>query len=119
MQVGQATSRLQEKSKSRSRDRTITLLGLQIAGIGTLMTGINFYCYNFKNESTRHDTYENANVYMVIINYNGHYYLCIPSFTVALALMTFDRLFGSSLLHDGGWRNANAMGKLILALGSP
>ena len=44
--------------------------------------------------------------------------LAFPVLTVALALMTTDRIFGT-LLYSSRWRYANVMGKLLLGLGAP
>lgn len=55
------------------------LLGVQIAGIGTLMTGINFSS-RFYECVQRYDINENADVYLVFINYKFDYYFRFPSF---------------------------------------
>ncbi|MDR7074451.1 cytochrome aa3 quinol oxidase subunit I [Fictibacillus barbaricus] len=71
------------------------LLGLQIAGIGTLLTGINFLVTILKMRAPGMTLFRmpmftwSALVTMVIIIF------AFPILTVALALMTFDRLFGS------------------------
>ncbi|MGA4721561.1 cytochrome aa3 quinol oxidase subunit I [Fictibacillus nanhaiensis] len=71
------------------------LLGLQIAGIGTLLTGINFLVTILKMRAPGMTLFRmpmftwSSLVTMVIIIF------AFPILTVALALMTFDRLFGS------------------------
>jgi cytochrome aa3-600 menaquinol oxidase subunit I len=71
------------------------LLGLQISGIGTLLTGINFMVTIFKMRAPGMTLFRmpmftwSALVTMAIIIF------AFPILTVALALMTFDRLFGS------------------------
>ncbi|EIT87345.1 cytochrome aa3-600 quinol oxidase subunit I [Fictibacillus macauensis ZFHKF-1] len=71
------------------------LLGLQIAGIGTLLTGINFLVTILKMRAPGMTLFRmpmftwSALVTMVIIVF------AFPILTIALALMTFDRLFGA------------------------
>ncbi|WVM70951.1 cbb3-type cytochrome c oxidase subunit I [Bacillus subtilis] len=87
------------------------LLGLQIAGIGTLMTGINFMVTILKMR-TKGMTLMRMPMFtwttlitMVIIVF------AFPVLTVALALLSFDRLFGAHFftLEAGGmpmlWAN--------------
>ncbi|RDI41939.1 cytochrome aa3 quinol oxidase subunit I [Falsibacillus pallidus] len=87
------------------------LLGLQIAGIGTLMTGINFAVTILKMRAKGMGlmkmpmfTWSTLITCVIII-------FAFPVLTVALALMTFDRLFGTHFftLADGGmpmlWAN--------------
>ncbi|TKD70461.1 cytochrome aa3 quinol oxidase subunit I [Pseudalkalibacillus hwajinpoensis] len=87
------------------------LLGLQIAGIGTLLTGINFLVTILKMRVPSMKLMQmpiftwSSLITMVIIIF------AFPVLTVALALMTFDRLFGSHFftMMDGGmpmlWAN--------------
>ncbi|MDN4071476.1 cytochrome aa3 quinol oxidase subunit I [Fictibacillus terranigra] len=71
------------------------LLGLQISGIGTLLTGINFLVTILKMRAPGMTLFRmpmftwSALITMVIIVF------AFPILTVALALMTFDRLFGA------------------------
>ncbi|WP_377887266.1 cytochrome aa3 quinol oxidase subunit I [Alkalihalobacillus sp. R86527] len=87
------------------------LLGLQIAGIGTLLTGINFLVTILKMRAPGMKlmqmpifTWSSLITCVIIV-------FAFPVLTVALALMTFDRLFGSHFftLMDGGmpmlWAN--------------
>ncbi len=87
------------------------LLGLQIAGIGTLMTGINFFVTILKMRTKGMTllkmpmfTWSTLITTIIII-------FAFPVLTVALALMSFDRLFGSHFftLAQGGmpmlWAN--------------
>ncbi|MCA0988834.1 cytochrome aa3 quinol oxidase subunit I [Guptibacillus algicola] len=87
------------------------LLGLQIAGIGTLLTGINFLVTILKMRAPGMKlmqmpifTWSSLITSVIIV-------FAFPVLTVALALMTFDRLFGSHFftLMDGGmpmlWAN--------------
>ncbi|WP_261131267.1 cytochrome aa3 quinol oxidase subunit I [Bacillus sp. Marseille-Q3570] len=87
------------------------LLGLQISGIGTLLTGINFLVTILKMRAPGMSvmrmpmfTWSTLITMLLII-------FAFPVLTVALALMTFDRLFGSHFftLADGGlpmlWAN--------------
>ncbi|WP_349408931.1 cytochrome aa3 quinol oxidase subunit I [Pseudalkalibacillus sp. SCS-8] len=87
------------------------LIGLQIAGIGTLLTGINFLVTILKMRAPGMTwmrmpmfTWSTLITMILII-------FAFPVLTVALALMTFDRLFGSHFftLADGGlpmlWAN--------------
>ncbi len=54
-------------------------IALQISGLGTLMTGINFLVTILKNAYTWYDFNENANVYLVNLNYNDYHYFRFPS----------------------------------------
>ncbi|ALC82815.1 MULTISPECIES: cytochrome aa3 quinol oxidase subunit I [Bacillus] len=87
------------------------LLGLQITGIGTLLTGINFFVTILKMRTKGMTlmrmpmfTWTTLITSMIII-------FAFPVLTVALALMTFDRLFGTAFftLQNGGmpmlWAN--------------
>ncbi|MBA4493183.1 cytochrome aa3 quinol oxidase subunit I [Paenactinomyces guangxiensis] len=87
------------------------LLGLQISGIGTLLTGINFLVTILKMRAPGMTllrmpmfTWSTLITCVIII-------FAFPILTVALALMTFDRLFGSHFftLSGGGmdmlWAN--------------
>ncbi|KGX91662.1 quinol oxidase subunit 1 [Pontibacillus halophilus JSM 076056 = DSM 19796] len=80
------------------------LLGLQIAGIGTLLTGINFLVTILKMRAPGMKlmrmpmfTWSSAITCIIII-------FAFPILTVALALMTLDRVFGThffTLAGDG------------------
>lgn len=78
------------------------LLGLQISGIGTLLTGINFIVTIFKMRAPGMTLFRmpmftwSALVTSIIIVF------AFPILTVALALMTFDRLFGSHFFTLAG-----------------
>ncbi|MBD1379753.1 cytochrome aa3 quinol oxidase subunit I [Bacillus sp. IB182487] len=87
------------------------LLGLQISGIGTLLTGINFAVTILRMRAPGMTlmrmpmfTWTSFITAAIII-------FAFPVLTVALALMTFDRLFGTHFftLADGGmpmlWAN--------------
>ena len=69
MQAGLLISHLQVMNLVESVGTNYYMLAIQIAGIGTLMTGINFDYNDSENESTWHDIDENANVYMVCFNH--------------------------------------------------
>ncbi|MRX71173.1 cytochrome aa3 quinol oxidase subunit I [Bacillus lacus] len=80
------------------------LLGLQLSGIGTLLTGINFLVTILKMRAPGMTmlrmpmfTWTTLITCLIII-------FAFPVLTVALALMTFDRLFGANFftLADGG-----------------
>lgn len=87
------------------------LLGIQLSGVGTLMTGINFIV-TIMRMRTKGMTLLNMPMFtwttlitsLIII-------LAFPVLTIALALLTFDRLFGSAFftLAQGGmpmmWAN--------------
>lgn len=87
------------------------LLGLQISGIGTLLTGINFIVTIMRMRAPGMTLFRmpmftwSALITCIIIVF------AFPILTVALALMTFDRLFGSHFftLMNGGmdmlWAN--------------
>ncbi|WP_026679060.1 cytochrome aa3 quinol oxidase subunit I [Fictibacillus gelatini] len=79
------------------------LLGLQLSGIGTLLTGVNFLVTIFKMRAPGMKLFQmpmftwSSLITCVIIIF------AFPILTVALALLTFDRLFGSHFFTlDGG-----------------
>ncbi|MGG3799927.1 cytochrome aa3 quinol oxidase subunit I [Metabacillus fastidiosus] len=87
------------------------LLGLQISGIGTLMTGVNFIVTIIKMRAPGMTlmripmfTWTSLVTAFIIV-------FAFPVLTITLALMTFDRLFGTHFftLADGGmpmlWAN--------------
>lgn len=87
------------------------LLGLQVAGIGTLLTGINFMVTILKMRAPGMTlmrmpmfTWTSLITCLIIV-------FAFPVLTVALALMSFDRLFGTAFftLENGGmpmlWAN--------------
>ena len=55
-------------------------IALQIAGLGTLMTGINFLVTILKMRAPGMTINENANVYLVNLNHINYYYFRFPSF---------------------------------------
>lgn len=78
------------------------LLGLQISGIGTLLTGINFMATIFKMRAPGMTlmrmpifTWSTLITSVIIV-------FAFPVLTVALALMTFDRLFGTHFFTLAG-----------------
>ncbi|WP_019003895.1 cytochrome aa3 quinol oxidase subunit I [Cohnella laeviribosi] len=78
------------------------LLGLQISGIGTLLTGINFIVTILKMRAPGMTllrmpifTWSTLVTSIIIV-------FAFPILTVALALMTFDRLFGSHFFTLSG-----------------
>ncbi|QGG55041.1 cytochrome aa3 quinol oxidase subunit I [Paenibacillus sp. B01] len=78
------------------------LMGLQISGIGTLLTGINFIVTIFKMRAPGMTLFRmpiftwSSLVTSIIIVF------AFPILTVALALMTFDRIFGSHFFTLAG-----------------
>ncbi|AHD07497.1 cytochrome aa3 quinol oxidase subunit I [Paenibacillus larvae] len=78
------------------------LLGLQISGIGTLLTGINFIVTILKMRAPGMKLFKmpmfawSSLVTSIIIVF------AFPILTVALALMTFDRLFGAHFFTLAG-----------------
>ncbi|MCI2455311.1 cbb3-type cytochrome c oxidase subunit I, partial [Listeria monocytogenes] len=87
------------------------LLGLQIAGIGTLMTGINFMVTILKMRTKGMTLMRMPMFTWTTLITSVIIVFAFPVLTVALALMTFDRLFGSAFftLEAGGmpmlWAN--------------
>ncbi|WLR50780.1 cytochrome aa3 quinol oxidase subunit I [Bacillus tianshenii] len=78
------------------------LLGLQISGIGTLLTGINFLTTIFKMRAPGMSlmrmpifTWSTLITSVIIV-------FAFPVLTVALAMMTLDRLFGSHFFTLAG-----------------
>ncbi|MFC4306629.1 cytochrome aa3 quinol oxidase subunit I [Cohnella boryungensis] len=78
------------------------ILGLQISGIGTLLTGINFIVTIFKLRAPGMSllrmpmfTWSSLVTSVIIV-------FAFPILTVALALMMFDRLFGSHFFTLAG-----------------
>jgi len=77
-------------------------VAIQVAGIGTLMTGINFIVTIFKMRAPgmtlmRMPMFTWTSFIASIIIWAS-----FPIFTVALALMTFDRIFGTHFFTVGG-----------------
>lgn len=87
------------------------LLGLQISGIGTLLTGINFLVTILKMRAPGMTLMRMPMFTWSILITCVIIIFAFPILTVALALMTFDRLFGSHFftLTNGGmdmlWAN--------------
>ncbi|WP_366247504.1 cytochrome aa3 quinol oxidase subunit I [Terribacillus aidingensis] len=95
------------------------LLAIQIAGIGTLMTGINFFVTILKMR-TKGMTLMKMSMFtwtslitMLIIIF------AFPVLTVALAMQTFDRLFGSVLFTLQGDGNPMLWVNLFWVWGHP
>lgn len=86
-------------------------IALQIAGIGTLMTGINFIVTILKMRTKGMTLMKMPMFTWTTLVTSGIIVAAFPIFTVALALMTFDRLFGTHFftLSGGGsdmlWAN--------------
>ncbi|HLO11414.1 MAG TPA: cytochrome aa3 quinol oxidase subunit I [Pseudoneobacillus sp.] len=70
-------------------------IALQIAGIGTLMTGINFIVTILKMRTKGMTMMKMPMFTWTVLITSVIIVAAFPIFTVALALMTFDRLFGS------------------------
>lgn len=87
------------------------LLGLQISGIGTLMTGINFIVTIIKMRAPNMRLIHMPMFTWTTLITSFIIVFSFPILTVTLALMTFDRLFGTHFftLTDGGnmmlWSN--------------
>jgi len=87
------------------------LWGLQIAGIGTLMTGINFLVTILKMRAPGMTLMRMPMFTWSVLITSIIIIFAFPVLTVALVLMTFDRLFGSHFftVADGGmpmmWAN--------------
>jgi cytochrome aa3-600 menaquinol oxidase subunit I len=87
------------------------LLGIQISGIGTLMTGINFIVTIIKMRAPGMTLLRMPMFTWTTLITSFIIVFAFPIFTVTLALMTFDRLFGTHFftLTDGGntmlWAN--------------
>lgn len=86
-------------------------LSLQISGIGTLMTGINFIATIMKMRAPGMTLMKMPMFTWSILITSLIIVFAFPVLTVALALMMFDRLFGSQFftMSDGGmdmlWAN--------------
>ena len=87
------------------------LIAIQIAGIGTLMTGINFFVTILKLRTKSMKFMEIPMFTITTLITSLIIILAFPILTVALALMTFDRLMGTSFFEiaNGGmpmlWAN--------------
>ncbi|NGP45419.1 cytochrome aa3 quinol oxidase subunit I [Bacillaceae bacterium SIJ1] len=87
------------------------LLGLQISGIGTLLTGINFIVTILKMRTKGMTLFRMPMFTWTTLITSLIITFAFPVLTVSLALMTFDRLFGTHFftLADGGmpmlWAN--------------
>ena len=86
-------------------------IAIQIAGIGTLMTGINFIVTILKMRAPGMTLLKMPMFTWSVLITNVIIVFAFPVLTVALALMTFDRLFGTHFfsMTDGGmdmlWAN--------------
>ncbi|MRH44586.1 cytochrome aa3 quinol oxidase subunit I [Aquibacillus halophilus] len=86
-------------------------IALQIAGIGTLMTGINFIVTILKMRTKGMTLMRMPMFTWTALVTSGIIVAAFPIFTVALALMKFDRLFGTHFftVSSGGsdmlWAN--------------
>ncbi|MNO51179.1 Quinol oxidase subunit 1 [compost metagenome] len=86
-------------------------IALQISGIGTLMTGINFIATILKMRAPGMTLMKMPMFTWSVLITNVIIVFAFPVLTVALALMTFDRLFGSQFftMANGGmdmlWAN--------------
>lgn len=87
------------------------LLGLQVSGIGTLLTGINFVVTIIKMRAPGMTLLRMPMFTWTTLITSFIIVFAFPILTVTLALMTFDRLFGTHFftLTDGGnpmlWSN--------------
>ena len=87
------------------------LIAIQIAGIGTLMTGINFFVTILRCKTPTMKFMEIPMFTITTLITSLIIILAFPILTVALALMTFDRLMGTSFFEiaNGGmpmlWAN--------------
>lgn len=87
------------------------LIAIQISGIGTLMTGINFFVTILKLRTKSMKFMQIPMFSMTTLITSLLIILAFPILTVALALMTFDRLMGTSFFEvsNGGmpmlWAN--------------
>ncbi|MEF3309431.1 cytochrome aa3 quinol oxidase subunit I [Paenibacillus sp. GYB004] len=87
------------------------LLGLQVSGIGTLLTGINFIVTIIKMRAPGMTLLRMPMFSWTTLITSFIIVFAFPILTVTLALMTFDRLFGTHFftLTDGGnpmlWSN--------------
>ncbi|MBA9083621.1 cytochrome aa3-600 menaquinol oxidase subunit 1 [Fontibacillus solani] len=86
-------------------------IALQISGIGTLMTGINFIATILKMRAPGMTLMKMPMFTWSVLITNVIIVFAFPVLTIALALMTFDRLFGSQFftMANGGmdmlWAN--------------
>ena len=96
---------------SQSVGNNYYAIAIQIAGLGTLMTGINFIVTILKMRAPGMTLMKMPMFSWSILITNIIIVFAFPVLTVALALMTFDRLFGSKFfaMSDGGmdmlWAN--------------
>jgi cytochrome aa3-600 menaquinol oxidase subunit I len=77
-------------------------VALQIAGIGTLMTGINFIVTILKMRTKGMTLMKMPMFTWTVFITSIIIVAAFPIFTVALALMTFDRIFGSHFFTVAG-----------------
>lgn len=86
-------------------------IALQIAGLGTLMTGVNFIVTILKMRAPGMTLMKMPMFTWSVLITNVIILFAFPVLTVALALMTFDRMFGSQFfsMANGGmdmlWAN--------------
>ena len=75
------------------------LVAIQISGIGTLMTGINFFVTILRCKTPTMKFMQMPMFTVTTFITTLIVILAFPVFTVVLALMTFDRVFGTAFLQ--------------------
>ncbi|MCM3217578.1 cytochrome aa3 quinol oxidase subunit I [Niallia taxi] len=94
-------------------------IGLQIAGAGTLMTGINFVVTILKMRTKGMTLMKMPMFTWTALLTNVLIIFAFPILTVALALMTFDRMFGTHFFTVSAGGNAMLWNNLFWLWGHP
>jgi len=94
-------------------------VAIQIAGIGTLMTGINFIVTVLKMRAPGMTLMRMPMFTWTSFIASVIIWASFPIFTVALALMTFDRIFGTHFFTVGGDGNPMMWANLFWLWGHP
>ena len=93
-------------------------LALQLSGIGTLMTGVNFITTIIKMRAPGMTLMKMPMFSWSILITNIIIVFAFPVLTVALALMMFDRQFGTKFFCDARRWYGYALGQPFLGLGT-
>jgi cytochrome o ubiquinol oxidase subunit 1 len=91
---------------------------LQIAGIGSLLSGINFLVTIIKMRAPAW-AHENADVLLVVLGSMTLVIFAFPILTATLAMLALDRTIGMHFFTAGGGGNAMMYVNLIWAWGHP
>ena len=94
------------------------MIAIQISGLGSLMTGINFITTILKMRAPGMTLMKMPMFTWSALITNVIIVSAFPVLTVALAMGTMDRLFGTHFFTIDKWRYGYALGEPVLGLGT-